>query len=241
VHRQLDAHSGIRPGTGSDWELLISNSGVTHAIAAACSLIDTSRPASGGVNVSLLSYGWERPCLRCGQLNLAYHQVSSSIEVEATTNELLRLLAPLCRDKGRMLGVLNVDGSWVATLSGGATVPEEFHDTVGGFNPRIMTFAHDRYEVPARSLGGHGIAEVLAGRGLVAAMPASWPGCFCAAPKLISYWTQATGRPYTAPTRVHMVEAWCGNASTRRQHGERAASCMTCREVMSTMMCRTPN
>jgi hypothetical protein len=167
--------------------------------------------------------------------------VTSHPDVEGTADAMLVLLAPLCREQGRMLGVLLVDGKWVVTLSGGASVPEKFHDTVAEFDPHIATFAHDRYEVPARSLGGHRIAEVLATRGSAAARPATWgQGCACAAPKLISYWTQPTGRPYVPPKRVHMVEVWCGKASDNRQHGERAFSCATCGAIMPTLLCRAP-
>lgn len=187
----------------------------------------------------LLRYGWETPCLRCGRHDLASHEVTSHPDVETKADALLALLEPTCRDQGRMLGVLLVDGSWVATLSGGASVPQDFHETVAGFDPTIATFAHDRYEVPSRSLGGHRIIEVFARRGQRAGRPAvQGPGCACAAPKLLSYWTQPTSHPYAPPKDVHMVEAWCGKATGTRRHGQRAASCATCGAIMSTLLCR---
>jgi len=187
----------------------------------------------------LQRYGWETVCRRCRREDLARHEVSSDPEVEAKADALLALLEPHCRNKGRMLGALLVDGRWVVTLSGDANMPEQFHDTVAAFDPLIATFAHDRYEVPARSLGGHSIAEVLGLNGLVSGRPAPWAnGCACAAPKLISYWTQPTGRPYVPPRRVHMVEVWCGRANGKWRHGERVKSCATCGRIMSTLLCR---
>jgi hypothetical protein len=191
--------------------------------------------------MSLLSYGWEQPCLRCGVPDLARHQVTSHPDVEHMADRLAARLEPLCRDRGRMLGVLRVDGRWVAVLSGQAAVPEAFHAAVADVDPAIATLAHDRYEVPGRSLGGHDIRQALGAiPRLTVARPAQWPGCYCAAPKLLSYWMQPTRRAYAIPHRVHMVELWCGAASATRRHGERAASCATCGRVLSTLLCRAP-
>jgi hypothetical protein len=193
--------------------------------------------------MTLPRYGWEHPCLRCGRHDLPHHEITSHPDLEARADRLVAPREPRCRDPGRMLGILSVDGRWVVALSGRAAVPEVFHDRVAEFDPAIATFAHDRYEVPGRSLGGHAIGEVLHRhpRRLTAARPAGWPGCDCAAPKLVSYWTQPTRGAYPVPTRVHLVEVWCGKATARRRHGERALSCATCGKVLSMLLCRAPH
>jgi hypothetical protein len=195
---------------------------------------------------TLLRYGWEHPCLRCGPGAFARypdrHVLSSDEALERHADALAEELRELCGVRGRMLGLLRVGTRHVVALSGRAAVPEEFHAVVEAYDASFATIAHDRYEVPARSLGGHDIRSTLLGaRGLNAGRPARWPGCFCAAPKLLSYWMQERPGVRTAPGgECHLVELWCGAPTARRRHGERAWSCATCGRVLATLLCRAP-
>lgn len=57
-----------------------------------------------------MDYAHRFPCHRCGGLNDLHHKVSSTPEVEARANEIADLVEPLCRTRGRMLGVMQADG-----------------------------------------------------------------------------------------------------------------------------------
>jgi hypothetical protein len=135
---------------------------------------------------TLLRYGWEHPCLRCGPGAFARypdrHVLSSDEALERHADALAEELRELCGVRGRMLGLLRVGGR-----------------------------------------------------------PARWPGCFCAAPKLLSYWMQERPGVRTDPGgECHLVELWCGAPTARRRHGERAWSCATCGRVLATLLCRAP-
>ncbi len=67
---------------------------------------------------------------------------------------------------------------------------------------------------------------------------AGGPGCFCAAPKLVSYLTQDSGSQLLPPGRINMIELWCGAASATRKHREVATSCLKCANILPTLMCR---
>ena len=148
-----------------------------------------------------------------------------------------------------MLGVMQADGRWIVCLSGGASVRWPFIRLMRDYDSSIAAIAHDWATVPKRSLGGHDIAHLLVppgpngrrrflrrrGGGV-----AGGPGCWCAAPKLVSYLTQDAGSARLPPSRLALFELWCGKSTNRRHHRQPAESCANCRLILPTLMCRNP-
>lgn len=203
-----------------------------------------------------MDYGWETRCLRCGGANDSHHKVSSTPEVERYALRLADHLEPLCRDRGRMLGVMQADGEWIVCLSHVASVDQDFIAACEEFDASISAIAHDWSTVPRRTLGGHDITKLLqpAAKGVTwtemvkvtagprnRALPlAGGPGCVCAAPKLVSYLTQDAGAEHLPPSSLNMIELWCGAPTRIRRHKQFAASCENCRWILPTLMCRNP-
>ncbi|MGQ0649676.1 MAG: hypothetical protein ACT4P7_19150 [Gemmatimonadaceae bacterium] len=176
--------------------------------------------------------------------------------------ELANHLRPLCTSKGRMLGVFLADGEWIVTLSSVAAVSQEFVNAVLDFDPAMSPIAHDWSTVPRRSLGGHDLTSWLhpptkgapinvffkvsepqpppaQGRKFRHTLPlAGGEGCYCAAPKLISYLTQDAGAALLPPASVAMIELWCGKAQGNWSHGHLARSCEECKRILPTLACR---
>lgn len=210
----------------------------------------------------MMRYGNGWPCVRCNQKDDGAHTLSSTEAVEQFAQELADALAPICRDRGRMLGVMYADGEWIVTLSHIAAVQYDFVRIATQMGPRVSPIAHDWSTVPRRSLGGHDISgflsterrngtwkayfEVRSANG--APRPegiAGGPHCVCAAPKLISYLTQDAGAHLLPPSEAAMVELWCGadhrdrTGTVARRHGEIAVSCSNCRKILPTLLCRS--
>jgi hypothetical protein len=211
----------------------------------------------------MVEYGKGWPCVRCNRKDDEAHTIGSTDDVERVAFELADRLAPVCQDRGRMLGVMYADGEWIVTLSHVAAVEYEFVHTVMKMGGRMSPIAHDWSTVPRRSLGGHDIRHLLSTERRAgtwnayfevkgpdgAARPegiAGGPGCVCAAPKLVSYLTQDAGAHLLPPREVAMVELWCGATRTDRQgnatrrHKEIAVSCSNCRKILPTLFCRAP-
>lgn len=203
-----------------------------------------------------MNYAWESRCVRCGGCDDPDHTVSSTPEVERFALELADRLEPLCRDRGRMLGVMKADGEWIVCLSHVASVQWEFIRECEDFDPSISAIAHDWSTVPTRSLGGHDLRALLvpAARGVTwkdmvnvkSSDPRQRPlpiaggaACVCAAPKLVSYLTQDAGADRLPPNSIAMIELWCGAATRTRRHKQFAASCENCRWILPTLMCRS--
>lgn len=203
-----------------------------------------------------MTYGWETSCLRCGGTNDRDHVISSTPEVEAKALALADHLAPLCQDRGRMLGVMEADGEWIVCLSGSASIFQEFVNAVLAFDPHMSPIAHSWVTVPKRTLGGHDIQKLLRpeGKGVTwerglmvqetgptrVSLPiAGGEGCWCAAPKIISYLTQDVGAQLLPPKEMALIELWCGKAVGERRHKQLAASCDNCRRILPTLMCRS--
>ena len=212
----------------------------------------------------MAAYACECPCLRCRTIGGPHHTIDSTGDLERTAAELADHLEPVCRERGRMLGIMVADGEWIVSLSSVASVSQEFVKAVLDFDPDMSPIAHDWSTVPKRSLGGHdlsawllppsptaplkGFFKVLeptaASTGTVAArstLPlAGGPGCLCAAPKLISYLTQDAGAALLPPKSVALIELWCGADYYSRKHGQVAVSCQNCRRILPTLACRAP-
>jgi hypothetical protein len=197
-----------------------------------------------------MDYAHRFSCHRCGGGNDLHHKVSSTPDVEARANEIADLLEPLCRTRGRMLGVMTADDRWIVCLSGGASVAWQFIRMMRDYDPSIAAIAHDWATVPKRSLGGHDIGNLLVplapgghlrhflrqkGGGV-----AGGPGCWCAAPKLVSYLTQDAGSRRLPPSGLALFELWCGKATGTRRHRQPAESCANCKLILPTLMCRNP-
>jgi hypothetical protein len=149
-----------------------------------------------------------------------------------------------------MLGVMTAGDEWIVCLSGGASVAWEFIRTMLNYDPTVAAIAHDWSTVPKRSLGGYDISKLIvplapsgqwrhylreAGGGV-----AGGPGCWCAAPKLVSYLTQDAGSASLPPAKLALFELWCGKATSNRKHRQPAESCPNCRLILPTLMCRSP-
>lgn len=199
----------------------------------------------------VMQYADRFPCHLCGGCNDLNHRVSSTPEVEARAYEIADLVEPLCRSRSRMLGVMTADDQWIVCLSGGASVAWPFIRTMLDYDPSIAAIAHDWSTVPKRSLGGHDISHLLVplspsgqlrhflrkkGGGV-----AGGPGCWCAAPKLVSYLTQDAGSArLSCSSKVALFELWCGKSTSKRHHRQPATSCANCRLILPTLMCRNP-
>src|SRR5690606_18807116 len=96
----------------------------------------------------VMDYAHRFPCHRCGGFNDLHHQVSSTPEVEARANEVADLVEPLCRSRGRMLGVMQADGRWIVCLSGGASVRWPFIRLIRDYDSSIAAIAQDWAIVP---------------------------------------------------------------------------------------------
>jgi hypothetical protein len=163
-----------------------------------------------------------------------------------------------------MLGVLLADGEWIVTLSSIAAREYDFVQAVLAFDPAMSPIAHDWSTVPKRSLGGHDLTAFLEPQTPAAPQKAFFkvheptppgatrtsrlkglplaggPGCFCAAPKLISYLTQDAGSSLLPPKSIAMLELWCGKSENDWSHAKFAPSCGKCRRILPTLACRAP-
>jgi hypothetical protein len=152
----------------------------------------------------------------------------------------------------------------VVTLSSVAAVSQDFVLAVDDFAPGMVALAHDWSTVPKRSLGGHDLSAYLkpptpstplkaffkvtevtgsgpGGQRAATSLPlAGGPGCFCAAPKLLSYLTQDAGAASLPPQQLTMIVLWCGLAQGQWTHGALAASCTNCSRILPTLACRAP-
>jgi hypothetical protein len=210
------------------------------------------------------NYGADGFCLRCNTKGDRHHVISPTPEVERMAERLADRLAPLCKTKGRMLGVMLADGEWVVSLSSIASLEEEFVNAVLELGPMMSPIAHDWSTVPVRTLGGHDIRDLLktpAGGTTWQAifkvhepapnprepkprhtLPlAGGPGCVCAAPKLVSYLTQDAGAASLPPKQIAMLELWCGKSEGSWTHKLPAPSCSKCQRILPTLMCRSPH
>ena len=210
----------------------------------------------------MTTYAGDTACLRCGTTGDIHHIIQSTPEVERIGRALADHLRPLCKTKGRMLGVLIADSEWIVTLSSVAAVSQDFVNAVDDFAPGLSPIAHDWSTVPKRSLGGHDLTSFLQTpsptsplkaffkvaepppRALGTTAPretlplAGGPGCFCAAPKLISYLTQDVGAATLPPRHLAMIELWCGASQGKWEHGAFAVSCGNCSRILPTLACR---
>lgn len=109
----------------------------------------------------MAAYACECPCLRCRTIGGPHHTIDSTGDLERTSAELADHLEPLCRERGRMLGIMVADGEWIVSLSSVASVSQEFVDAVLDFDPDMSPIAHDWSTVPKRSLGGHDLSAWL--------------------------------------------------------------------------------
>jgi hypothetical protein len=206
-----------------------------------------------------MDYGSAGECARCNRKGVG-HTVSSNPKVEAMAMTIAQQLEPICRTRGRMLGVMYADGEWIITLSHVAAVQQEFVQIVLGIEGRMSPIAHDWSTIPKRSMGGHDISGLLTptfkrdawqsyfsvydGAGKLREAIAGGPACVCAAPKLISYLTQDAGASRLPPREFSMVELWCGaslvdsKGGIARSHKQIAKSCSNCERVLPTLLCR---
>jgi hypothetical protein len=197
-----------------------------------------------------MRYAHEFPCQLCGGMNDTHHVVESSPEAESRALEIASLVGPICEGRGRMLGVMKASGSWIVCLSGGASVEYRFIQLMLDYDPDVAAIAHDWSTVPTRSLGGHDLTKLI--KPLQASKEwrhylkdstggvAGGPGCWCAAPKVVSYLTQDVAGGTLPPTNISMIELWVGKETKTRAHTEFAASCANCRKILPTLMCRKP-